>query len=52
MIYDGNSSSPAASIVLGIKRLRDSFGEYLSYQPFFLFRSGVSISIKDYFNRD
>ena len=50
MYYDGNVVSHAATVTLGLRRLRDSYGEFLAYMPFFRFRSGVTVSVQDFFN--
>ena len=48
MYYYGNNL-PAAKIGLTLKILRETFGDFRAYQPSFHFRSGVSISVKGFF---
>ncbi|MBO4427207.1 MAG: hypothetical protein J5771_01815 [Bacteroidales bacterium] len=48
MYYYGNNL-PAATVGLMPKVFRDSFGDFLGYQPSLHFRSGVSISVIGFF---
>lgn len=49
MFYDGRTDNPSARIELREKRLRDSFGEFLAYQPVFHFQTGAVASVTAFF---
>ena len=52
MYYDGNTAKAAAEVKLTARRIRDSYGEYLAYQPSFFFREGLSVPVTTFFKSD
>lgn len=52
MYYDGQTTTPAATISLQARRLQDHFGEFLAYEVTFLFRNGSVIGVRRFFESD
>lgn len=52
MYYDGQTTSPAATLSLQVRRLRDHFGEFLAYELTFRFRNGSVIGVRHFFESD